>query len=156
MSQGARFRYPLQPILLTRQWELDALRVELGEHNAALAQQEGRVGHLQGELAAAGAEFTALAGAEGSLPVQRFLIVSRYVADVTQRLRAAQEEAQRLATLRDELAERVVASQRGVEAVEKHRDEMEGKFVQQRLSGDFKVADDNWSTLQAGLTSDTE
>jgi hypothetical protein len=153
MSKNARFRYPLEPILLTRQWELDGLLVELGEHNAAVASQASRVGALQADLAAAGAEFGALAGSGASLPVQRFLIVSRYVGDVTLRLRGEQTELERLAALRDALAERVVASQRGVEAVEKHRDELESKFVQQRLSGDFKVADDQWSTLQAGMTS---
>jgi hypothetical protein len=152
MSQK-RFRYPLQPILLTRQWELDALRVELGEHNAALASQDARVGQLQGELAAAGVEFNALAGSQASLPVQRFLIVSRYVGDVTLRLHVEQVELERLAQLRDALAARVLASQRGVEAVEKHRAELESKFVQQRVSGDFKVADDQWNTLQAGMSS---
>ena len=153
MSRNARFRYPLQPILLTRQWELDALLVELGEHNAAVAAQAARVGGLQAELAAAGAEFAALAGSGVTLSVQRFLIVSRYVGDVTLRLQGEQAELERLQVLRDALAERVVASQRGVDAVEKHRDEMKDKFVQQRLSGDFKVADDQWSTLQAGMRS---
>jgi hypothetical protein len=153
MSRNARFRYPLEPILLTRQWELDALLVELGEHNAAVAAQAARVGGLQAELAAAGAEFNALAGSGATLSVQRFLIVSRYVGDVTLRLRGEQAELERLEALRDAQAERVVASRRGVDAVEKHRDEMKDKFVQQRLSGEFKVADDQWSTLQAGMTS---
>jgi hypothetical protein len=153
MSRGARFRYPLEPILLTRRWELDGLQLELGEHNAALAGQASRVARLQGELAAAGEEFNALAATSSGLPVQRFLILSRYVGDVTLRLHAEQAELERLAALRDALAEQVMASQRGVEAVEKHRDGMESKFVQQRLSGDFKAADDQWSTLQAGMTS---
>lgn len=150
---SARFRYPLAPVLLTRQWELDALLLELAEHNAGLAQQQGRVGYLDGQLAAAGADFRALAGCETGLPVQRFTILSRYIGDVTLQMRAAQDELERLGALRDALAERVVAAQRGVEAVEKHRDEMESKFIQQRLSGDFKIADDQWSTLQAGMTS---
>ena len=153
MSRNARFRYPLQPILLTRQWELDALLVELGEHNAAVAAQAARVGGLQADLAAAGAEFGALAGSGVTLSVQRFLIVSRYVGDVTLRLQGEQAELTRLEALRDALAERVVASRRGVDAGETHRDEMKDKFVQQRLSGDFKVADDQWSTLQAGMRS---
>lgn len=153
MSRGARFRYPLEPILLTRRWELDALLAELGEHNAALAAQASRVEQLQGELAAAGAEFKAVADSQAGLPVQRFLILSRYVGDVTLRLRGEQLELERLAALRDALAERVMAGRRALEAVEKHRDEMKTKFVQQRLSGDFKVADDQWNTLQAGMTS---
>ena len=147
------FRYPLAPILLTRQWELDALLLELGEHNAALAEQQGRVAYLQQQLDAAGADFHALAGSGASLSVQRFTILSRFIGDVTLRLRTEQTEAQRLTGLRDEMAERVMASQRGVEAVEKHRDEMRGKFVKERMSGDFKIADDNWNTLQAGASS---
>ena len=154
MSRGARFRYPLEPILLTRRWELDGLLAELAEHNAALAAQAGRVGQLQGELDAAAAEIKSVAASQDGLPVQRFLILSRYVGDVAQRLRGEQLELERLAGLRDAMAERVMAGRRALEAVEKHRDEMKDKFVQQRLSGDFKVADDQWSTLQAGMTSD--
>lgn len=148
-----RFRYPLAPILLTRQWELDALLIELGEHNAALAQQQGRVAQLQGQLATAGAQFQALSGSEASLSVQHFALLSRYIGDLTLRLRPEQAEAARLAGLRDALAERVMASRRGIDAVEKHRDEMEDKFVQQRLSGDFKIADDQWNTLQTGTSN---
>jgi flagellar biosynthesis chaperone FliJ len=148
-----RFRYPLAPILLTRQWELDALLLELAEHNAAVAQQQGRLAHIEGQLAAAGADFRALTQCDTGLPVQRFTILSRYIGDVSLQIRHEQGELERLGALRDALAERVVAAQRGVEAVEKHRDEMETKFIQQRLSGDFKIADDQWSTLQAGMTS---
>ena len=148
-----RFRYPLAPILLTRQWELDALLLELAEHNAAVAQQQGRLAHFEGQLAAAGADFKALTACDTGLPVQRFTILSRYIGDVSLQIRREQGELERLGALRDALAERVVAAQRGVEAVEKHRDEMETKFIQQRLSGDFKIADDQWSTLQAGMTS---
>lgn len=148
-----RFRYPLAPILLTRQWELDALLLELAEHNAAVAQQQGRLVHFEGQLAAAGADFRALTQCDTGLPVQRFTILSRYIGDVSLQIRHEQAELERLGALRDALAERVVAAQRGVEAVEKHRDEMETKFIQQRLSGDFKIADDQWSTLQAGMTS---
>lgn len=148
-----RFRYPLAPILLTRQWELDALLLELAEHNAAVAQQQGRLAHFEGQLAAAGADFRALTQCDTGLPVQRFTILSRYIGDVSLQIRHEQAELERLGALRDALAERVVAAQRGVEAVEKHRDEMETKFIQQRLSGDFKIADDQWSTLQAGMTS---
>lgn len=150
---GARFRYPLQPVLLTRQWELDALLLELGEHNRAVAAQESVLGHLQAQLAAAAADYQTLAASSGELPVQRFAIVSRYVGDVTARMRIEQAELARLAALRDEMAARVLAGQRGVEAIEQHRDEMESKFVQQRLSGEFKVADDQWNTLQAGAAS---
>ena len=153
MSQGARFRYPLAPILLTRQWELDARLLELGEHNAALARQQGRAAHLQVQLAGAGADFQALAGSGANLSVQQFVLLSRYIGDLTLRLRAEEAEVARLAALRDALAERVVASQRGVEAVEKHRDEMKSKFVQHRLSGDFKIADDQWNTLQTGTSN---
>lgn len=153
MSQGARFRYPLNPVLLTRQWELDALLVELGEQNAALARQESVLGHLQQQLGAASADFKALSDSAASLPVQRFAILSRYMGDLAQQIRHEQAELARLGEVRDELAARVLSSQRGVEAIEQHRDEMESKFNQQRLSGEFKIADDQWSTLQAGMAT---
>jgi hypothetical protein len=47
----------------------------------------------------------------------------------------------------------VVSAQRALEAVERHRDEMKQEYVQKRVSADFKVADDQWNTLQTGAAS---
>lgn len=147
----ARFRYQLEPILLTRQWALDALRAELAEQNAAIARQQESIDAVQQESDVLAREWSGLAAAGQAVSVERFARTTRYLSELARRVREQDAELQRLNTARDELIEKVVMSQREVEAVEQHRDEMKQKFVQLRLSGDFKVADDQWNTLQAGI-----
>lgn len=147
----ARFRYQLEPILLTRQWTLDALRAELAEQNAAIVRQQESIDAVQRESDALAREWSGLAAAGQAVSVERFARTTRYLSELARRVREQDAELQRLSTARDELIEKVVMSQREVEAVEQHRDEMKQKFVQLRLSGDFKVADDQWNTLQAGI-----
>lgn len=147
----ARFRYQLEPILLTRQWTLDALRAELAEQNAAIVRQQESIDAVQRESDALAREWSGLAAAGQAVSVERFARTTRYLSELARRVREQDAELQRLSTARDELIDKVVMSQREVEAVEQHRDEMKQKFVQLRLSGDFKVADDQWNTLQAGI-----
>lgn len=147
----ARFRYQLEPIRLTRQWALDALRAELAEQNAAIVRQQESIDAVQQESEALAREWSGLAAAGQAVSVERFARTTRYLSELARRVREQEAELQRLNTTRDELIEKVVMSQREVEAVEQHRDEMKQRFVQLRLSGDFKVADDQWNTLQAGI-----
>lgn len=147
---SGRFRYGLAPLLLTRQWDLDALLVELGEHNAALARQEQDLAALRARAGALVADWNGMTGGGKALSVERFARTTQFLSDLSRRTRDGQAELENMARARDELATRVVAAQRALEAVEEHRDEMKSKFIQLRLSGDFKIADDQWNTLQAG------
>jgi len=147
-----RFRYPLEPVLLTRQWALDALLQTLAEHNAGIAEHARRQAATQAAYAAASAGWQALTAAREAQSVQGFLLASRYLADVAARMRDEADEMARLAAARDEVIAQVVAARRAVEAVEQHRDDMQRAFVRQRLSADLKLADDQWNTLQTGKT----
>lgn len=147
---SARFRYGLAPLLLTRQWDLDALLVELGEHNAALARQQQDIAQLRAGAAALAAEWNGMNGAGKALSVERFARMTHFLSDLSRRTRDGEAALEDMVLARDELATRVVGAQRALEAVQEHRDEMKSKFVQLRLSGDFKIADDQWNTLQAG------
>ncbi|HZV66979.1 MAG TPA: hypothetical protein VFG03_18940 [Telluria sp.] len=149
----ARFRYALEPILLTRRWELDALMLELGDSNSALARQQNALDELDERIAIAQADWLGGHGAAGALTVERFARYSRYLDDLARLRGEAQVRVETLAAERDALVERVVAAKRGVEAVEQHRDDMKAKFVQMRASGDFKLADDQWNTLVARSVS---
>jgi hypothetical protein len=85
--------------------------------------------------------------------VDQFVLATRYMGDLARKGREQAAHMAELATARDALIERVVGAQRKVEAAERHRDAMQARFVQQRLSGDFKIADDQWNTLQSGLAA---
>ncbi|HEX7636731.1 MAG TPA: hypothetical protein VF427_15830 [Noviherbaspirillum sp.] len=149
MSRNGRFRYPLEPVLLTRQWDLDALLLELNQANEALSKLRNECAAVQDKIDSCTGEWKNRA--DTALTVDSFAVLTNYLQDLAkQRLRVEQEIAQQEQE-RDALIERVVAARRGVDAVEQHRDEMKAEFVRQRLSQDFKLADDHWSTLQTRM-----
>lgn len=150
---GGRFKYALQPVLLTRQWALDALMLTLSEHNAALAEHAAVEAAVQASHAAASDEWrTAMAGGQAQ-SVQQFAMSAQYLADLGRQLREHAVRSAELTAARDEVIAQVVAARRAVEAAEEHRDEMKDQFIQKRLSADFKVADDQWNTMQTGADS---
>lgn len=151
MSGNRRFRYALEPVLLSRQWGLDALRLLLAEQHAAIAQQAALQEAVQASVAGAARQWEQATAAGQVHSVDAFVLNTRYTADLARQSRELAAHMDELVQRRDELIAEVVSAQRGVEAAEQHRDEMRAQFVRQRLSGDFKLADDQWNTLQSGV-----
>jgi hypothetical protein len=149
----ARFRYALEPVLLTRRWALDDLLLALGERNAAIAAQAKLQAKTRASYEAAADQWRAAAALQQAQSVQTFALNARYLADLARQLREQAEHMAELGTARDEVIAQVVSAQRALEAVERHRDEMKQEYVQKRVSADFKVADDQWNTLQTGAAS---
>ncbi len=145
-----RFRYALEPVLLTRRWALDALLLTLSEHNAQARALDTAGAALRERHLAARLAWREVAGAAGAQPVQRFAMNLRYLADLAEQQRAHALKMQSLAQARDEVASHVVRAQRALEAAEEHRANAEVQFVQQLRCADFKLADDQWNTLQKG------
>lgn len=149
---SARFRYALEPVRLTRQWDLDALQIELGQAHTALAELAGELDAMNLRSAAAAQEWRQLGSGGQLLSVERYALLARYIGQCRQlelamRQRVAEAEAER-----DRLIGALTAARRALDAVEDHRDEMKAVFVRNRRNGDFKVADDQWNILQAGST----
>jgi hypothetical protein len=153
MSRAARFHYALEPVLLTRQWDLDALMLELAEQNAAIARQTALQDAVQASQTSAAQAWEEASSGGKAQTVDAFVIHSRYAADLARQAREHATRMDELVLRRDALIADVVQAKRGVEAAEQHRDEMKAQFVRQRLSGDFKVADDQWNTLQSGAAT---
>jgi len=145
-----RFRYALEPVLLTRRWDLDGLMLELGEQNAALAAHQAVIAAADARFAAASGEWRALTAGGAAHAADRFAMLTRYLGELS---RQGRENAVRLTELqaaRDDVAARVMAAQRAVEAAEQHRADCKALFMQERASADFKLADDQWNMLQTG------
>jgi hypothetical protein len=153
MSGAQRFRYALEPVLLTRRWELDALLLALAERNAAIVQQEALQEGVRASLAAAALQWEQTTAAGKSHSVDAFVLNNRYVGDMSRQARELAGQMAELVLRRDEAIDAVVLAKRAVEAAEQHRDDTQAQFVRQRLSGDFKVADDQWNTLQSGAVT---
>lgn len=155
MSQ-ARFRYALEPVLLSRRWALDALLRALAEHNERIESLARESAAIQGRFDATAAFWKTLVGADAAQPVQRFSMNVRYLGDLARQLREHAARAAVLATARDEVIAQVLAARRALDAAQEHRDDMEVRFVRLRTSADFKLADDQWNTLQTRAIHDAD
>ena len=147
MSRSKQFTYPLQPVLLTRQWELEGLTQELQEIITRVDSEKRKLGALQSQLAAANdAQQTSLTSTQ--LSVNKLLVFSRYVDDLATRQEVQEQALMQVEEQRDSCVDEVMRARRSVDAVEKHRDDLQSDFDKVRASAQFKAADEQWSTLQ--------
>lgn len=154
MAGNRHFRYALEPMLLTRQWELDRLRTELGELNAAWTAQDGVVRTLLARQQASMAQWGGLGDSAQPLFVDRFVMLQRYIDDCARQARLEQQALDALAQRRDALTDALGLAQLALEAVQEHREKMQAQFMQARLSLDFKAADDQWGMAQMNRNKD--
>lgn len=151
---GARFRYALEPIALQRQWALDALLRELSDCNAELGQRLEARAAEQERIDQAGREWKQLGRDGQGVQVERYALLSRYLADRRGVAAQLQQALQAVQRRRDELIASVAEAQRALEAVDEHREDMRKLFVRTRVSGEFKDADDQWNVLQTVRAAD--
>lgn len=151
---AARFRYALEPIALQRQWALDALLRELSDCNAELTQRLEECAAEQARIAQAGQQWKQLGRDGQGVQVERFALLSRYLADRRGVLAQLEQALQATQQRRDALISSVAEAQRALEAVDEHREQMRKTFVRARVSGEFKDADDQWNVLQTVRAAD--
>lgn len=156
MNGRGRFRYVLEPVRLTRQWELDGLLIELADANTALAERQDALRAVLAQADGAQQEWRAMAQGTLAMTVDRFTLLARYLADCRERQRECEALVKEAEDVRDALIERVTAVRKALDAVEEHRGKMRAKHVQQRLSGDFKAADDQWGMLRRDGANDEQ
>jgi chromosome segregation ATPase len=148
MSGNAKFRYALEPVLLTRQWDLDALLLDLNRVNSSLLKLKDELDKLDHDIRSAAHDWKQQSAASGHISVGGFTVMTHYMQDLAKQRVFKEQAIANIERERDALIDRVVTAQRGVDAVEQHRDEMKAEFVKLKLSNEFKFADDHWSTLQ--------
>lgn len=147
---GARFRYALEPVALQRQWAVDEVQRELAAANAAQTALRAACDALHAQVAQGELQWRALGDGARVVSVDQFALVSRYLADRRARLMAARRELEQQQQECERVVEQLVAAKRGLDAVQEHKARMWTRFVTLRMSGEFKVADEQWNVLQAG------
>ena len=144
-------------MLLTRQWELDRLRSELGEVNTAWDAQDASVKALLQRQQTSMLDWSGLEGAAGPLSVDRFVMLARHIDDCGLQARRAQEVLDVLTQRRDEQTDHLHLAQRALDAVQEHREKMQLRFLQEGISIDFKASDDQWGMSRVtGAAYDNE
>ncbi|MFZ6646131.1 hypothetical protein ACO0LO_10470 [Undibacterium sp. TJN25] len=149
MSGNARFQYELEPILLSRQWALDALKLDLSKVNEQLRDLRQQLSDLEKVAALTVQEWKQHSGGQELISIERHMVIARYMDDLAQQCSAKEISIKETDMQREQLIDQIAHAQRGLEAIEKHRSQMKENFTKLALSHDFKQADDHWSTLQS-------
>lgn len=152
MSRGPRFDYPLQPVLLTRQWQLDALMQDLSAKLAQLQQAEQEASRLTQEMAQVNTAEHLAAGE--ILQPDRLARVNRYLMQLGHLLQSQQQQVASLQQEHQALQEQVAAARRSLDAAEQHRDDEKEKFTREQLGAQFREQDDGWNNRRANGTSE--
>jgi flagellar export protein FliJ len=144
MSDRRGFRYALQPVLMTRRWHREQLQRELGELTAELRRHDAHLDALSAQSVEGYSEWTGLAQAPHG--VDTFLLHHWFLSGLQTQMEAERDEIRELELLRDALVARLETAQRALEAMEEHRSDMEKAFVKERMSQEFKQADETWNS----------
>lgn len=141
----SHFAYPLKPILLSRQWHLDAVSAELNEKNEGVDTAERLLHEAEALLIQASTAW------EESLKTQfnvdSFAVYARYVDSLAVQLLLHQRAFERALREREKVRLEAVRVRREVDAFEKHSKDMLGSFVKESLGAELKSLDDQWSSL---------
>ncbi len=147
-----RFRYVLEPVLLTRRWALSELIAALSEQQAQIAALEADLAGIRARYALASDDWQN-DNARASHTVDRFAMHARYLGDLATQRRQLELRMATLAAARVDLIVLLAQAQRSLEAAQEHRGRMKDRFEKERASAQFKLADDQWNTLQTGLAN---
>jgi flagellar biosynthesis chaperone FliJ len=137
-------KYPLEPLIKAREWELEELRTRLAQARAAVDAAERAVRGLADEIAAAEADALRDSAQARSIQIDKRRIAALYLRDRQERLR---DERDALAAKRAALAsaaEAVTAVRRSIRALERHKERLCRRGEELAASKLQKTMDDLW------------
>jgi outer membrane murein-binding lipoprotein Lpp len=143
MSRSRRFRYALQPVLLTRRWHYEELQRELGDLNARQAQCAAALHKLRAQQAHGHAAWIEQARAPQELDA--WLRQSAYFAAQQAKIAVLQAQMREFEQQGAELIGRLHLAQRALDGVERHRGQTEVGFLRRRMSKEYEQADEMWN-----------
>jgi chromosome segregation ATPase len=138
------FRYELEAVQRTREWELEAARMELANAAEAMKRARDHLDALQVRFAAARHEWSRRASDGHALDLQWQRIAAAYLAELVREAHEVREELARLTELRDRLSDRAREAHAALAAIEKHRAlAVEAHEAADRRAG-YGIADEMW------------
>jgi len=147
MNRNRKFCYQLEPILLSRQWDLEALLLDFGKINQSYATRKAEVSSLQNALAFMSNQWQAQIDNTPTVYVDTLTLMMHYLRDLALQIQEKKAALDMLEHERNALIDQVAAARRAVEAIEHHKEQKKMCFISLRLNEDFKTMDDHWSTL---------
>lgn len=151
---GTRFRYALEPVRLTREWDLLDCQARLAAHNVSLKACQEHLASLRASAESAMAEWNALGAADGSFTVGQMSVHGAWLGDLARQIEEQVDEEKRLLAEQDELLAAANTAQRLLDGMEEHRDEARKEFRAGCAADEFKEADERWSSRSAKEQTD--
>jgi DNA repair exonuclease SbcCD ATPase subunit len=139
----ATMRYPLEVLVKTRNWELDAVRQKVLAARDAVSENEKAVDRLQSEISQAEAEFVR-EGGRARILIERRKLVALFVKE---RRKQLEERRERLNVDRDGLAKltgEMTLLRRSILALERHRERHLKTFNARVEKNIEKAQDEAW------------
>ena len=138
------FDYPLDPLRVRQQWQLDALRVRLGTVLRELSEAQQRLEDLRSQHAASSRELSDQLtrrwdGAHHGSSL-------RWLAQLRSGLQQLEGGVAELRALKTKLGEQCLACQRRLDVLDAHRDEMQDEFAKEEAGRAANEADRDWLT----------
>lgn len=149
MSGPRGFTYALQPVLLTRQWEHDAVLQELAQANQQLAAAQAQLDALQARSMQLAEQWRQQSERTADFGIDRWQTTARYLHDLAQQCEAKQQELAACEANKTALADKALLAKKQIDAMTEHRAELQAQFVRAEHSAQFKALDDHWMILQS-------
>jgi flagellar biosynthesis chaperone FliJ len=145
MTVATRFRYPLEPVLLMRQWARDALLADLSRVNASMSALRSELAVLARQSGATASGWNQRSRDTNDFSPGAYRVVTAFLQDMARQGAARQAALDALDREAAALIEKVVATGKALQVVERHRERVEKEFDQARACADCKLADEQWS-----------
>jgi flagellar biosynthesis chaperone FliJ len=148
-KSGARFRYPLRPLLDLRHWQLDALKIEMSAATKVLQERQQAVGQVREAV-----RFSLQAMADtrqdgATLDPQAEGRTRRYIERLDVQLQEKMSELDEARRLHDAVSINLRHVLQAANGLERHRDKLHQAHRAAQEIAASKEADDVWLMSQA-------
>jgi len=145
MKRASReFRFELEALRRKREWELDALRLELAHAGRLLQQANERKEALEIRVATARQDWARRSAGAGVIDVHWQRVAAAYLSDLREMMKRVLDEIRALHEAREQALARVTAAHRELEVLERQRERAIETFNIEAGRRELVRADENW------------
>jgi flagellar export protein FliJ len=149
MTGSKRFFYPLEPVLLMRQWARDALVSDLSRINTSISAMHRELAMLdQEDRETASAWNQRACNTDGFSPAA-YAVVTAYLRDRAQQGAVRQSMLDALEQDALVVVQKMVDASNALRAVEQHRDHVHQNFDKASARAECRLADEQWAARPA-------
>ena len=144
MKQPRGFQYPLQPVTVKCEWDVNDALGELAHANRRAAEQQQLLDSLHRQFREAREYGARQAAAKAALNLESQRLTFRYLVQIQGGIDAAQQQLDAIAAERAQLARRLAALRSFADGLERHRKDAVHEYARALDAVAIKDSDDLW------------